>query len=162
MTSRGHVEDRLRPLGLGELGDEERRAVEAHRAGCASCRQAHADYDRLAAELAKGEAPAVHWGAYRAELRDKLDRRRSGRAGAGVWGLRPVAAGLAAALVALMVYIGTPGSPGRNGETMAMDDAVLASRLGLIAHLDLVQRLDLLEDLDVIGRLDSRIPRSEG
>jgi anti-sigma factor RsiW len=162
MTSRGHVEDRLRPLALGELADEERREVEAHLAGCPPCRQTHADYDRLAGQLAQGEAPAVHWGAYRAELRDKLDRRRSGRAGTGVWGLRPVAAGLAAGLVALMVYIGAPGSPGRNGDAMVMDDAVLASRLELIAHLDLVQRLDLLEDLDVIGRLDSGVPRNEG
>ena len=159
MTSRGHVEDRLRPLALGELNDQERREVEGHLAGCPLCRQARVDYDRLAGQLAEGEAPTVHWGAYRAELRDKLDRRRSG---AGVWGLRPVAAGLAAGLVALMVYIGTPGSPGRNGDAMVMDDAVLASRLGLIAHLDLVQHLDLIEDLDVIGRLDSRVPRNEG
>ncbi len=160
MTPRGHVEEQLRPLSLGELGDEERREVEAHLAGCPACRHARADYDRLAAELAKGEAPAVHWGAYRAELRDKLERRRSGGAGVGLWGLRPVAAGLAAAFVALMVYIGTPGAPPRNGDAMAMDDAVLASRLGLIAHLELVQHLDLLEDLDVIGRLDTPGTRS--
>ena len=43
-----------------------------------------------------------------------------------------------------------PGTP----DPLALDNAILASRLDMIARLDVVQQLDLLEDFDVIGELD--------
>ena len=43
-----------------------------------------------------------------------------------------------------------------------MENAILASRLDMIAQLDVVQQLDLLEDFDVIRRLDSLPGRGEG
>jgi anti-sigma factor RsiW len=156
--TQGHVEDRLISLAGGELDASERRQIEAHLAGCAACRSAQADFQRIAAELARPAAPAVHWGAYRAELRDKLDARRSGGTQRAWWSrsLRPVSMAMAAGLVAVMLWIGGPtGSPLLGNGDLAADDSILASRLGLISRLDLVQQLDLLEDLDVIGRLDS-------
>ncbi len=43
-----------------------------------------------------------------------------------------------------------------------MENAVLATRLDMIDHLEVVQKLDLLEDFDVIKSLDSLPPRGEG
>lgn len=156
--TQGHVEDRLIALAAGELDAAERRQVEAHLAGCAACRTAQTDFGRIAVELARPVPPAVHWGAYRAELRDKLEARQAG----GMprvwwpWSLRPLSMAMAAGLVAVMIWIGGPGgSPLLGNGDLAADDSILASRLGLISRLDLVQQLDLLEDLDVIGRLDS-------
>ena len=155
----GHVEDRLISLATGELDAAERAEVESHLAGCGTCRTAQADFARIAAELARPVAPAVHWGAYRAELRDKLDARRQVGAPQRAWwpwSLRPLSMAMAAGLVAVMLWIGGPGgSPLPGNGDLAADDSVLASRLGLISRLDLVQQLDLLEDLDVIGRLDT-------
>ena len=106
--------------------------------------------------------PPVHWGAYRAELREKLERRgRRGRAG---WSrpLRPFQVAVAAGFVAVLVYIGLPGPGPIPSDPAVMENAILASRLDVIAHLDVVQKLDLLEDFDVIERLDSLPSRGEG
>lgn len=159
MRRQEHVEDRLIALAAGDLEAAERAAVEAHLAGCAECRRAQADYARIAAAVARAAAPPVQWGAYRVELRAKLDARATGGApAAGSWGwsLRPLSTAIAAGLVAVMVWVGGPGSNGQigTGDT-AFDDSVLAPRLGLVSRLDLVQQLDLLEDLDVIGGLDN-------
>ena len=159
MTGRQeHVEDRLIALAAGDLDGAERAAVEAHVAGCAACRQAQADFARIASAVALPAAPPVHWGAYRAELRAKLDARGTATARSGSWGwsLRPLSMAVAAGLVAVMVWIGGPGGGGPVGTgDVALDDSALAPRLGLISQLDLVQQLDLLEDLDVIGGLDN-------
>ena len=106
------------------------------------------------------------WGAYRAELREKLERR--GRARPGLldrWVWPPVPVALAAGLVAVLLYVGLPGGGGRGpaqGDQAAMENSILASRLDLISRLELVQRLDLLEDLDVIGGLDRLPLRGQG
>ena len=160
-----HVEERLVLLVRGELEAGERHEVEAHLAGCAECRTVRDDFERLAAALARPAAPAVHWGAYRAELRDKLEGRAPRRPARGwAWCLRPMSMALAAGLVAVMIYVGGPGFGGRGGGNGEADieDSILASRIDLLSRLDLVQRLDLLEDLDVIGHLDGREPRREG
>ena len=157
MTARlEHVEDRLIALTAGDLDGAERAQVEAHLAGCAPCRHAQADFARIAAAVARPAAPPVHWGAYRAELRDKLDARRAGGAPSSwAWSLRPMSMALAAGLVAVMLWIGGPGGGPTGTGDLALDDSALATRLGLISRLDLVQQLDLLEDLDVIGGLDN-------
>ena len=108
------------------------------------------------------EPPPVHWGAYRAELREKLEERR-GRAWAGwTWRVRPVQVAIAAGFVAVLVYIGLPGYTTLPTDPVLMENAVLATRLDMIDHLEVVQKLDLLEDFDVIKSLDSLPPRGEG
>jgi hypothetical protein len=108
------------------------------------------------------EPPPVHWGAYRAELREKLERRaRRGWAG---WRrpLRPFQMAVAASFVAVLVYMGLPGHGQISNDPAIIDNAILASRLDVIAHIDVFQKLDLLEDFDVIERLDTLPPSSEG
>jgi len=156
MTARqDHVEDRLIALAAGDLDGAERAQVLAHLGGCAACREAQTDFARIASMLARPAAPAISWGAYRAELRDKLDARRSGGARSWAWSLRPLSMALAAGLVAVMLWIGGPGTGQLGPADLTLDDSILASRLGLISRLDLVQQLDLLEDVDVIRGLDN-------
>jgi hypothetical protein len=108
------------------------------------------------------EPPPLHWGAYRAELREKLER--GGSRGWSRWSqpLRPFQMTVAASFVAVLVYMGLPGQGRIPNDPATMENAIMASRLDVIAHLDVVQKLDLLEDFDVIERLDSLPPRGEG
>lgn len=108
------------------------------------------------------EPPPVHWGAYRAELREKLERRGSRGWAGGSWPLRPFQMAVAAGFVAVLLYIGLPGRDQIPGDPALMENAILASRLDVIADLEVVQKLDLLEDFDVIERLDSVPARAEG
>jgi hypothetical protein len=108
------------------------------------------------------EPPPVHWGAYRVELREKLERRR-GRPWAGLtWRLRPAQVAIAAGFIAVLVYIGLPSDSSIPTDPVMMENVLLASRLDMIDQLDVVQKLDLLEDFDVIRRLDSLPRRGEG
>jgi anti-sigma factor RsiW len=159
-----HPSERLLPYQRGELAAAERAGVEAHLAGCPECRQALADFVAIAARLERAPEPAppLHWGAFRADLRERLAGRRAPeRRGRG---LTVGPAVLAAGLAAVVLYLGIPGQNGRApvGDQAVVDNALLASRLDLIKELDLVQRLDLLEDFDVIGRLDAVEPREQG
>lgn len=162
-----HVEALLIPYLRGELAPAERQALEAHLAGCRTCAHRREEFARLIADLAQvmPSPPAVHWGAYRAELRQKLDRRVAPVGGRRVWFLRPVPAALATGLVAVLLYVGGPGLPKRmasNGEPAALENVLLASRLDLIASMGFVERLEMLEDFDVIRGLDNLSPRREG
>jgi predicted anti-sigma-YlaC factor YlaD len=154
--SGGHVDELLVDHLRGDLGAVERARVDAHLGDCAACRDSRASYARLVGALARTEPPAppIHWGAYRAELRERLERRQAGR-GARGWLGRPVPALVAAALVAALVVAGMPGlrAPGVP-DPLALDNTILASRLDMIARLDVVQDLDLLEDYNVISELD--------
>ena len=122
------------------------------------------EFKDVIAELRRSvpEPPPVHWGAYRAELREKLERGE--RRGWAWWSrpLRPFQMAVAASFVAVLVYIGLPGHGQIPNDTAMMENAILASRLDVIADLDVVQKLDLLEDLDVIERLGSPPARDEG
>jgi hypothetical protein len=106
------------------------------------------------------EPPPVHWGAYRAELRETLER--GARGGWGGWSrlLRPFQMAVAAVSSRACLY--RPAGPPPVPDPATMDNAFLSSHLDVIAHLDVVQRLDLLEDFDIIERLDSLPPRGEG
>ena len=107
------------------------------------------------------EPPPIHWGAYRAELRDKLERRRATGpwTWAWSWKSRPLQIAVATSLVAVLAWAGLPGRQGT--DPALLENAILASRLDLIVQLDVVQRLDVLEDFDVISRLD-RLAPNEG
>ena len=127
-------------------------------------RQPEEEFKDIIAELRRStpEPPPVHWGAYRAELREKLEQRR-GRAGAGwTWRVRPIQVAIAAGFVAVLVYIGLPGYSPLPNDPALMENAVLATRLDMIDHLEVVQKLDVLEDFDVIKNLDSLPARGEG
>ena len=108
------------------------------------------------------EPPPVHWGAYRAELREKLGRRGNRGWAGWSWPLRPFQIAVAAGFVAMLVYMGLPGHGQIPNDPTAVENAILATRLDVIAHLDVVQKLDLFEDFDVIERLDSLPARDEG
>jgi anti-sigma factor RsiW len=153
-----HVDELLIDHVRGELEGRERTRVEAHLAACAECRATREGFAGLLAELRRTAPPAppVHWGAYRAELRERLERGRAGRGAVWAWLVRPAPALVAAALVAVLVYAGLPGGPRDPGATdpLALDNTILASRLDMIARLDVVQQLDLLEDFNVINELD--------
>ena len=151
-----HVDELLIEHVRGELEGAEAARVDAHLAACAECRTARAQFAGLMADLARTAPPAppIHWGAYRAELRRRLERGSSRDLGG--WLLRPAAALVATTMVAVLVYAGLPGGLRGSGapDPLALDNSVLASRLDMIARLDVVQQLDLLEDFNVINELD--------
>jgi hypothetical protein len=127
-------------------------------------RQPEDEFKDVITELRRSapEPPPVHWGAYRAELREKLERRR-GRGWAGwTWRRHPAQVAIAAGFIAVLVYIGLPGYSPMPSDPAVMDNVVLASRLDMIDQLEVVQKLDLLEDFDVIKNLDSLPRRGEG
>ncbi len=160
-----HVDELLVAHARGELEGAERARVEDHLRGCAACRESLAAFSGLIEELGATAptVPPLHWGAYRAELRDKLERRAAPRATvwAAVW--RPAPALVAMGLLAALVYVGLPGG-GRGsltGDRIPFENLILASRLDMIAKLDVVQDLDVIEDFDVINQLD-RLSTGEG
>jgi hypothetical protein len=127
-------------------------------------RQPEDEFKDVIAELRRSapEPPPVHWGAYRAELREKLEQRR-GRGWAGwTWRLHPAQVAIAASFIAVLVYIGLPGYSSMPGDPALMENVVLESRLDMIDQLEVVQKLDVLEDFDVIKNLDSLPRRGEG
>jgi anti-sigma factor RsiW len=156
-----HPDELLVDHVRGELADAERARVDAHLAGCAACRGTRERFADLMSALARTAPPAppIHWGAYRAELRERLERR----SGPSAWGwlLRPAPALVAAALVAVLVMTGLPGLRAPGVPDPFRDNPVLASQLDMIARLDVVQQLDLLEDFNVIGELD-QLPEPRG
>lgn len=153
-----HVDEWLIDQVRGDLDPADRARVEAHLAACGDCRASRERFAALMAELARTAPapPPIHWGAYRAELRERLERRTSGNGRLWAWLARPMPALAAAGLVAVLVMAGLPGglrAPG-SPDPLALDNTILASQLDMIARLDVVQQLDLLEDFNVIGELD--------
>jgi len=160
-----HPADRLLPYLRGELAAAERAAVDTHLAACAECRDTVRDFAALAERLARAPEPAppLHWGAFRAQIHAKLERRQR-PAGAGRrWSLRPLPAALAASLAAVLLYLGVlgPGAPIPVGNQAMLEGEVLDGRLDVVSQLDLVQNLDLFEDFDAIDRLDPLAPSRE-
>lgn len=158
-----HDETAIVPYLRGELGDAERRAVEAHLAACTDCRAIADDFSAVLATLAaEPEPPAVHWGAYRAELRGKLDQRRGRRPAAARWW--PVSLALSGALAGVLVFFATDdiGREPRVAELGPIEEAMIGGRLDLLRQYPVVERLDLLEDLEVIRHLDGLEPVKEG
>ena len=152
-----HVDELLIDHVRGELEAGERARVDAHLAACAECRASRERFAGLLAELVRTvpDPPPIHWGAYRAELRERLERRRSRSGSLWTWIGRPAAALVAASLVAVLVYTGQYGAfrtPAT--DPLALDSTIMASRLDMLARLDVVQRLDLLDDFNVISELD--------
>ena len=100
--------------------------------------------------------PDVHWGRYRAELREKLEARRVRRR-ARWW--RPVPLALSAGLAGLLLFfaffaIQSGRQNGTGVDFAAVEEAAIGGRLGLLEQYQVVERLDLLEEFDVIRDLD--------
>ncbi|MBI1725817.1 MAG: hypothetical protein HYR50_00960, partial [Candidatus Rokubacteria bacterium] len=72
------------------------------------------------------EPPPVHRGAYRVELREKIER--GGRSGWAGWSrpLRPFQVAVAASFIAVLVYIGLPGQGQTPNDPAMMENAILA------------------------------------
>jgi anti-sigma factor RsiW len=150
-----HPEPDLVPYAKGELSPAERERVRAHLGACAACRETLAAFGGMLESLARSvpEPPAVHWGRYRAELREKLEARRRS-VWARPWG-RPVPWALAASLIAALVVLTGRGvqRPGPV-DVASVEQTVLGARLDLLREYAVVEHLDLLENLDVINHLD--------
>ncbi len=160
-----HPDTALVPLLRNELTPAEHARVMAHVAGCPACARSLDDTRELLARLGASlpSPPAVHWPAYRAELRERLHARRAARAG---WRrlVQPLPLALSAAAAALLVVLSTqtvlrPGTP--DADVAAFEDVVIGGRLPLMQEYPVVEQLELLEDLETIRHLD-RLPVHEG
>ena len=161
-----HPERDLVPFLRGELAAVDRERVDRHLVACARCRAAAEGYRRLLDDLARSSplAPAVHWGRYRAEVRERIERRTRRPAVAWRWWLRPVPTALAAALIGALVMVAVRGGSHRvtvKPEAVAFEEIMLGRRLGLLERYEVLERLDLFEDLDVIQHLDGLSTASE-
>jgi hypothetical protein len=97
--------------------------------------------------------PEPRWGDFHAQLRARLEARRSPGARLRRWWARPAPIALSFGLAtALLLFALQPAE--RRPDVPRGDDAVVASRLDLLEHYRVVERLDLLEDLDVIRQLE--------
>jgi anti-sigma factor RsiW len=137
-----------------ELSPADRERVAGHLAVCSECRGAHDDFRELLARLpaSLGQPPAVHWGRFRAELRNRLEATGAVRRPRRRWSAwAAVSLAAAAGLAALVVFMGGPSGP---TDLTSNEQVVLGRRLDLIQDYPVVERLELLEDLDVIGQLD--------
>jgi hypothetical protein len=104
--------------------------------------------------------PEPRWGEYRAQLRARLEARRSVAARLRRWWARPAPIALSFGLgTALLLFALQPAE--RRPDLAGLDEAVLGARLPLLEHYRVVERLDLLEDFDVIRQLD-HVPSREG
>ena len=119
------------------------------------------EHDLLARAAASvPDPPAPRWGDYRAELRGRLEARRSLRARLRRWWARPALIALSIGLAtAVLLFVLQPVE--RRPDFAAVDEVLFGARLGLLEHYRVVERLDLLEEFDVIRQLD-RLPSREG
>ena len=150
-----HVDEWMIDHVRGDLDPADRARVDVHLAACDDCRALRDRFAALMTELARTAPapPPIHWGAYRAELRERLERRTSRHGRLWAWLVQPLPALVAAGLVAVLLLAGLPAAV-RTPDPIALDNTILATQLDMIARLDVVQQLDLLEDFNVIGELD--------
>jgi anti-sigma factor RsiW len=160
-----HPETALVPYIRGELLGAERELVAAHLERCEQCRESAESFRALLSDLSAriDELPVPHWGAYRSELRRKLEARRERRLSwwlpAYGWG-----AGLAAAATAavLALWLAVPAlhhsAIEPPGDQFALEQPMDVTDVGFLRNYGVVQKLDLLENYDVIEHLDELRP----
>jgi anti-sigma factor RsiW len=159
-----HPDTAFVPLLRDELSSAEQARVTAHIAACDTCARSLQETRNVLARLAASPPamPAVHWGAYRAELRERLHSPRATRT---AWRgfTRPVPLAASAAAAALLVALAsqTIFHSGELASDAAFEEVVIGDRLPLLQQYPVVEQLDLLEDLDIIRQLD-RLPVREG
>jgi anti-sigma-K factor RskA len=106
---RRHVEPLLGAYALEALDFEERAAVEAHLARCASCRRALDKYQAVATMLMLAPEPAAPPARLRARLLERIDASRRPRRPSiprPGWPRLALAAGLAALVLINLVLVG--------------------------------------------------------
>jgi anti-sigma factor RsiW len=161
---RQHPDTAFVPLLRNELAPAEHARVTAHIAMCPACARSLEETREVLARLGASlpVPPDVHWGEYRAELRERVRARRAPREG---WRrfMRPLPLSLSAAAAALLVIaVQTDFRPGAPASDMAaFEEVVISDRLPLLQQYPVMEQLDLLEDLDIIRQLDS-LPIREG
>jgi anti-sigma factor RsiW len=133
-----HPDTAFVPLLRNELAPAEHARVRAHIAACPACARALEETRLVLARMGASlpAPPDVHWPAYRAQLRDRLDAHRPARAG---WRrfARPLPLAVSAAAAALLIVVAaqTDLRPGASASDV--------------------------EDLEIIRQLD-RLPVREG
>ena len=156
-----HDQTAIVPYLRGELTDPDRRAMAAHLAGCAECRRVADDFRRVLGMLAEAtpRPPEMHWGRYRAELRERVAGRR--RTMRRRWWPVPVA--LSGALAAVLLFLAVQGPRDtRIADVGIVEETVIGEQLDLLQDYSIVERLELLENLEVIRDLDGLEPVTEG
>jgi len=163
MWRQQHLEAQLIAYLTGELTGRDRQRVTDHLSACLDCARAAEDSQRILRGLGSSvpQPPQINWGAYRAELRQKLESRRQAWWG-WQWLRRPIPLALSAAVAGVLLVLAFQGGNYRSAVTADLaflEDTAVASRFDLLRQYSMLERLDLLEDLDVIRHLD-RIPAS--
>lgn len=167
MARNNHLEAELIAFLRDELTESDRIRVNAHLAGCSACRQTLDDFRQLLGDLAGAvpEPPPIHWGRYRAEIRERLAARRTPLSRAWNWVRRPLPAALGVSLVAVLLVLAIQvgrDRPETNGDLLVYEVSPLLGRLEMFRHYAMIERLDLLEEFDVIRHLDRLVPAREG
>jgi anti-sigma factor RsiW len=163
-TLRRHPDGDLVAYLREELDGTDRDRVAAHVRACAECRDRLAAFDGVLLGLRRPipDPPRVHWGHYRAQLRDRLADGRAEPA-SGWWWRRPLPLALSAMLAGMLLVVAVDGVRRQRAEgPVALEETVLGGQLELLQTYPVVERLDLLENLDVIRQLDRLAPSREG
>jgi anti-sigma factor RsiW len=163
MFSARHPEAELIAYVQGGLAEPDARRVADHLSACADCARAAEDFQRILRDLGSSvpQPPLIHWGAYRAELRSKLQARPEPRWGRQ-WLRRPIPLALSAAVAGVLLVLAFQSGNYRSPVTTDLaflEETAVASRFDLLRQYSMLERLDLLEDLDVIRHLHE-IPAS--
>ena len=113
-----------------------------------------AERELLARAVAGSAAPPEpRWGEYGAELRARLEARRSIGTRLRRWWARPAPIALTLGLAtALLLFTLRPVE--RRPDFASLDETMLGARLELLENYHVVERLELLENFEVIRRLD--------
>lgn len=161
-----HPEAELIAYLQGELAPRDQQRVLDHLATCAACTKAALDFQTILRDLRHSVPgpPEIHWGAYRAELREKLRARRAPASG-WQWLRRPVPLALSAAAAGLLLFfVFQSGTypPAVTGDLALLEQVPVVSRLDLLRQYSMLERLDLWEDLDVVRHLEQLSPSREG
>lgn len=167
MSDTPHPEAELIAYLRGELREDDRRRVADHVAACPECATAGEEFREIlrTLETSRPEPPPIHWGAYRATLREKMAARRGRTRWRWRWLSWQVPVGLSAVAAGVLLFLALQNGlhrPALNGDLWSLEETIAARRLDLLRQYALFERLDLWDDLDVVRRLDQLSPGRRG
>lgn len=160
------IRDQLVAHHEGELGEGERRLVEAHLSACPDCvRDAGLIREALARveALPVPEPPVGSWQAFEVAVRRRIAGEAPPRP--GLWGrliaplhglflLRPVPALAAATALGLLLAVGLVRTQLSPRDVPPAEVLVFNEDLAIGQNLEVLESLDFLEDIEVLERLD--------